>query len=188
MYDASQRRQPFLTSGRHVFGRAPPLLNVGFTCKSPLPCVILVSQSQTVTLAVTVWTTAVERFVLGSPGSRVGDKCERYRKGHESHYIRATPSVEYSTLHRGRWVMSSCPLRYRSHLSPTLLPGELRTKRSTAVVQTATASVRVWLRETSVIPGKRLKACPHWTSNAHSMRIGCVHNECALNRSGLNAH
>ena len=33
-----------------------------------------------------------------------------------------------------------------------------------------------------------LKACPHWTSNAHSMRIGCVHTECALNRSRLNAH
>ena len=31
---------------------------------------------------------------------------------------------------------------------PTLLPGELRTKRSTAVVQTVTASVTVWLRET----------------------------------------
>ena len=58
----------------------------------------VVSRSQTVTLAVTVWTTAVERFVLSSPGSRVGDKCERYRKGHESHYIRATPSVEYSML------------------------------------------------------------------------------------------
>ena len=36
-----------------------------------------------------------------------------------------------------------------SHLSPTLLPGELGTKRSTAVVQTVTASVTVWLRETS---------------------------------------
>ena len=34
----------------------------------------LVSRSQTVTLAVTVWTTAVKRFVLSSPGSRVGDK------------------------------------------------------------------------------------------------------------------
>ena len=44
----------------------------------------VVSRSQTVTLAVTVWTTAVERFVLGSPGSRVG---ERYSKAHESHYI-----------------------------------------------------------------------------------------------------
>ena len=32
-----------------------------------------------------------------------------------------------------------------SHLSPTLLPGELRMKRSTAVVQTVTASARVWL-------------------------------------------
>ena len=36
-----------------------------------------------------------------------------------------------------------------SHLSPTLLPGKLRTKRSTAVVQTVTVSVTVWLRETS---------------------------------------
>ena len=35
---------------------------------------LLVSRSQTVTLAVTVWTTAVKRFVLSSPGSRVGDK------------------------------------------------------------------------------------------------------------------
>ena len=34
----------------------------------------VVSRSQTVTLAVTVWTTAVKRFVLSSPGSRVGDK------------------------------------------------------------------------------------------------------------------
>ena len=34
----------------------------------------LVSRSQTVTFAVTVWTTAVKRFVLSSPGSRVGDK------------------------------------------------------------------------------------------------------------------
>ena len=34
----------------------------------------IVSRSQTVTLAVTVWTTAVKRFVLSSPGSRVGDK------------------------------------------------------------------------------------------------------------------
>ena len=49
----------------------------------------LVLQSQTVTLAVTVWTTAVERFVLSSPGSRVGDKCEQYLKGHESHYLLA---------------------------------------------------------------------------------------------------
>ena len=32
-----------------------------------------------------------------------------------------------------------------------------------------------------------LKACPHRTSNAHSMCIGCVHTGCALNRSGLNA-
>ena len=38
-----------------------------------LPCTV-VSRSQTVTLAVTVWTTAVKRFVLSSPGSRVGDK------------------------------------------------------------------------------------------------------------------
>ena len=38
----------------------------------------LVSRSQTVTFAVTVWITAVEHFVLGSPGSRVGDKCERF--------------------------------------------------------------------------------------------------------------
>ena len=30
---------------------------------------------------------------------------------------------------------------------------------------------------------KRLKACPHWTSNAHSMRI-----QCALVASTLNAH
>ena len=67
-------------------------------------CVCVVSRSQTVTLAVTVWTTAVERFVLSSPGSRVGDKCERYRKGHESHYIQATPSVEYSTLYTPRLV------------------------------------------------------------------------------------
>ena len=59
----------------------------------------LVSRSQTVTLAVIVWTTAVERFVLSSPGSMVGDKCEQ-------------------------------------------------TKCSTAVVQTVTASVTVWLRET----------------------------------------
>ena len=60
----------------------------------------IVSRSQTVTLAVTVRTAAVERFVC-------------------------------------------------SHLSPTLLPRELRTKRSTAVVQTVTTSVTVWLRETS---------------------------------------
>ena len=32
------------------------------------------------------------------------------------------------------------------------------------------------------------KSFKAWTSNAHSMRIGCVHTECALNRSGLNAH
>ena len=49
----------------------------------------VVSRSQTVMLAVTVWTTAVERFVLSSPGSRVGNKCEQYRKGHESHYLMA---------------------------------------------------------------------------------------------------
>ena len=24
--------------------------------------------------------------------------------------------------------------------------------------------------------------------DAHSLRIGCIHTECALNRSGLNAH
>ena len=41
------------------------------------------------------------------------------------------------------------PLTLNSHLSPTLLPGELRTKRLTAVVQTDTARVTVWLRETS---------------------------------------
>ena len=50
---------------------------------------MVVVRSQTVTLAVTVWTTAVECFVLSSPGSRVGDKCEQYRKGHESHYLLA---------------------------------------------------------------------------------------------------
>ena len=33
-----------------------------------------------------------------------------------------------------------------------------------------------------------VKACPHWTSNAHSTCIGCIHTECALNQSGLNAH
>ena len=42
----------------------------------------------------------------------------------------------------------NCCIAYM-HLSPTLLPGKLRTKRSTAVVQTVTASVTVWLRETS---------------------------------------
>ena len=36
--------------------------------------------SQTVALAVTVWTTAVERFVLSSPGIRVGDKCEQTKR------------------------------------------------------------------------------------------------------------
>ena len=61
------------------------------------------------TLTVTVWTTAVERFVLSSLGSRVGNKCERYCKGHESHYIRATPSLEYSTLHLGQCVMRFMP-------------------------------------------------------------------------------
>ena len=40
----------------------------------------LVSRSQIVTLAVTVWTTAVERFVLSSPGNRVGDKCEQTKR------------------------------------------------------------------------------------------------------------
>ena len=63
------------------------------------PSDVLVSRSQTVTLAVTVWTTAIKRFVLSSPGSRVGDKwllikCERYRKGHESHYVRAKRGVD----------------------------------------------------------------------------------------------
>ena len=43
------------------------------------------------------WKTAVERFVLGSLGSRVGNKCERYRKGHESHYIYG-PRLAWSTL------------------------------------------------------------------------------------------
>ena len=43
------------------------------------------------------WKTAVERFVLGSLGSRVGDKCERYRKRHESHYIYG-PRLAWSTL------------------------------------------------------------------------------------------
>ena len=81
-------------------------------------------------------------------------KCERYRKGHESHYIPATPSVEYSTLYTP-WVVCNeihalCSPQRASHLSPTLLPGELRTKR-TAVVQTVTASVTVWLRETSTV-------------------------------------
>ena len=56
-----------------------------------------------------------------------------------------------STL--GQYVMRfmpfAVPLALNSHLSPTLLPGELRTKRLTTVVQTVTASVTVWLRETS---------------------------------------
>ena len=42
-----------------------------------------------VTLAVIVCTTAVERFVLSSLGSKVGNKCERYCKGHDSHYLLA---------------------------------------------------------------------------------------------------
>ena len=33
-----------------------------------------------------------------------------------------------------------------------------------------------------------VKACPHWTFNAHSMRIQCVHTECALSQRGFNAH
>ena len=46
--------------------------------------------------AVTVWTSAVERSVLSSPGSRVGDKCEQYRKGHEAKVY----GVKYSKLYR----------------------------------------------------------------------------------------
>ena len=38
---------------------------------------------------------AVERFVLGSSGSRVGDKCEWYCKRHESHYILYGPRLVY---------------------------------------------------------------------------------------------
>ena len=56
-------------------------------------------------------------------------------------------------IHFGQYLMSSCLLR---HLSPTLLPGELRMKRSTAVVQTVTASVTVWLRETTRIAWSRV--------------------------------
>ena len=49
-----------------------------------------------------------------------------------------------------RFMPFAVPLALNSHLSPTLLPGELRTKRLTAVVQTVTASVTVWLRETTL--------------------------------------
>ena len=51
---------------------------LGFSASNNLYCYHrcgcpVVSRSQTVTL-VTVWTTAVKRFVLSSPGSRVGNK------------------------------------------------------------------------------------------------------------------
>ena len=49
-----------------------------------------------------------------------------------------------------RFMPFAVPLALNSHLSPTLLPGELRTKHLTAVVQTVTASVTVWLRETRI--------------------------------------
>ena len=57
-----------------------------------------------------LWDNCRWAFRSGFPESRVGDKCERYRKGHEPHYIQATPSVEYSTLHLGQYVMRFMPL------------------------------------------------------------------------------
>ena len=109
----------------------------------------VVSRSQTVTFAVTIWTTAVERFVLGSPGSRVGGKCERYRKGHESHYIYAWRGVLYATP----WAVCNeiHALCGTARTYRPLLPGEPRTKRSTA-------SVTVWLRETIFHAGAHSRA------------------------------
>ena len=49
-------------------------------------------------------------------------KCERYSKGHESHYLQPLYCLEYRTVF-------AVSLALNSHLSPTLLPGELRTKR-----------------------------------------------------------
>ena len=97
----------------------------------------IVSRSQTVTLAVTVWTTAVERFVLSSPGSRVGDKCEQYRKGHESHYLMAEVWGRVLHARRGRLcnvIHALCGIA-RTYRPPYILPGESRTKRSTEVVR-----------------------------------------------------
>ena len=94
------------------------------------------------------------------------DKCGQFRQGHEFHYLLATVGcgLEYSTLGVARICNEiHGPLRYRSHLSPTLLPGKPRTKRSKAVVQTVTANVTVsvWLRET--------KRVVHW--GAHTTKI-----------------
>ena len=30
-----------------------------------------------------------------------------------------------------------------------------------------------------------IKACPHWISNAHSMRIGCVHTERGVKQGSV---
>ena len=83
-------------------------------------------------------------------------KCERYRKGHESYYLQPLYITQHDTPGNTMAVSNefmpfAVPLALNSHLSPTLLPGELRTKRLTAVVQTVTASVTVWLRETTKV-------------------------------------
>ena len=81
----------------------------------------------------------------------MGDKCERYRKGHESHYIPAKVYIA-RVLHarRGPYVMRFMPFAVLLALITHPTSGEPRTKRSTAVVQTVTASVTVWLRETNL--------------------------------------
>ena len=88
----------------------------------------------------------------------MGDKCERYRKRHESHYIYG-PSLAWNTLH---YNYTPWPVGNETHAFAVLLAliahptsGGTRTKHSTAVVQTVTASVTVWLRETT------LRYCSH---------------------------
>ena len=90
---------------------------------------MLVSRSQTVTLAVTVWTTAVELFVLSSPGSGMGDKCEQYRKEHELITYWPRCSVEYSMLGVARIcneIHALCGTA-RTYRPSYILPGEPRT-------------------------------------------------------------
>ena len=84
-----------------------------------------------------------DKWLLSASGTAKGMNLITYR-----------PRLAWSTLRYISWlyvmrfIPFAVPLALNSHLSPTLLPGELRTKRLTAVVQTVTASVTVWLRVT----------------------------------------
>ena len=71
-------------------------------------------------------------------------------------YIRATPSVEYSTLHLGH-VMRFMPFAVLLALITHPTSGGTQNETlngPTAVVRTVTASVTVWLRETIISIGE----------------------------------